>query len=566
MAAAYSAYHSAANSTAQFTPTALGRWSSINTPLPAVDKIKALHVYDFDNTLFKTPLPNPQVWNAVTVSKLANQNLFINGGWWHDSRILAATGQGLEKEQPRAWQGWWNEQVVELVRLTIVQPDALCVLLTGRSEAGFAELIKKMVASKGLGFDLIGLKPSVSPDNQRFQSTMHFKQLFLNALMETYVQATEIRVYEDRPKHTKGFRDFFDEFNRRQSVAPTCGPLAAEVIQVAHLWTKLDPVVEVAEILQMINQHNEAIEKQPLDQRRPRLFIDKTVFFTGYMIGGSDSDRLKALVQLPSTSQSRDIKFHGDSVVICPRACPQDTLEKVGGLGNRMLWETVAIGCLDSGVWAARVRPVPSTAPFSIDGEVPMVVLAIKKGFRPVDAFKIIDWHPLPPGKTFVFETTVGERAALSIEGDNQPDEEQDDMPLNKSTKRKHGDDNRNRNESRGYHTSARGAARSSSRGRGSTRNAYRSSNRNTSGRGGGRGGGRHYRSLDDMEPRGGQGGPRFGANLAYPPPNQPGVPFSSAPGRSFTQPFGKDGGRSYPRSRGGGQWTANDTDLQNYY
>lgn len=32
------------------TPTAMGRWSVLSKQLPPVDQIKALHVYDFDNT------------------------------------------------------------------------------------------------------------------------------------------------------------------------------------------------------------------------------------------------------------------------------------------------------------------------------------------------------------------------------------------------------------------------------------------------------------------------------------------------------------------------------------
>lgn len=32
------------------TPTAMGRWSVASKQLPPVDQIKALHVYDFDNT------------------------------------------------------------------------------------------------------------------------------------------------------------------------------------------------------------------------------------------------------------------------------------------------------------------------------------------------------------------------------------------------------------------------------------------------------------------------------------------------------------------------------------
>lgn len=74
MASAFSAYHGPTAAASQHTITALGRWSVLNNSLPgsccimpilsfplppirdanspsaAVDKIKSLHVYDFDNT------------------------------------------------------------------------------------------------------------------------------------------------------------------------------------------------------------------------------------------------------------------------------------------------------------------------------------------------------------------------------------------------------------------------------------------------------------------------------------------------------------------------------------
>jgi hypothetical protein len=55
MTSAYAAvaggqYSSSATGGSLRTVTALGRWSIANKQLPAVDKIKALHVYDFDNT------------------------------------------------------------------------------------------------------------------------------------------------------------------------------------------------------------------------------------------------------------------------------------------------------------------------------------------------------------------------------------------------------------------------------------------------------------------------------------------------------------------------------------
>ena len=86
------------------------------------------------------------------------------------------------------------------MELSIRQKDAVTVLLTGRCEHNFADLIKKMVASKKLDFDMICLKQLVGPKGQRFSSTMHYKQSLLEDLIYTYKDAEEIKVYEDRPK------------------------------------------------------------------------------------------------------------------------------------------------------------------------------------------------------------------------------------------------------------------------------------------------------------------------------------------------------------------------------
>lgn len=51
--AAYAAQSGSSDS--QRTVTALSRWSIINKQLPAVDKIKAIHIYDFDNTRKPSP-------------------------------------------------------------------------------------------------------------------------------------------------------------------------------------------------------------------------------------------------------------------------------------------------------------------------------------------------------------------------------------------------------------------------------------------------------------------------------------------------------------------------------
>lgn len=92
----------------------------------------------------------------------------------------------------------------ELVRLSMEQDDALTVLLTGRAENAFTDLIKRILASKKLSFDMICLKPENGPNNQHFSSTMNFKQVLLEDIVYTYKDATDLKVYEDRPKQYDG--------------------------------------------------------------------------------------------------------------------------------------------------------------------------------------------------------------------------------------------------------------------------------------------------------------------------------------------------------------------------
>ncbi|EFX05833.1 hypothetical protein CMQ_3902 [Grosmannia clavigera kw1407] len=403
-----------------YTTTALSRWSLLNRKLPDADSIRSLHIYDFDNTLFKTPLPNPKLWNNPTLGYLSSQDVISTGGWWHDSRILAATGEGMAKEELRAWEGWWNERVVDLVRLTQAQPDALCVLLTGRSESGYSDLIQRMVTSKGLDFDMVALKPVAGPNNERFSSTMAFKQAFLETLMETYADAGEMRIYEDRPRHVTGFRDFLADYNKRRQRRQ---PIAGEVVPVVDATTTLDPVVEVAEVQHMVNRHNAALRKNGGKGRRGPLSVNKTVFFTGYLVKEADSKRLLSLLGVPPPHQQpggrRDLRYHANSILICPHACPPHLLSKVGGMGSKMSWEVEATGSIDNSVWAAKVRPVPATATIHTEGPKPVVVLAVARNGRPHQANQIRHWQPVARDKAYVFETTVGEKALLRVEPEN---------------------------------------------------------------------------------------------------------------------------------------------------
>ncbi|KAL4908093.1 hypothetical protein BDW74DRAFT_115574 [Aspergillus multicolor] len=501
------------------TITGLRRWSIINRELPAPPQVKAIHIYDFDNTLFLSPLPNPQLWNGPSIGFLQAYESFANGGWWHDPNLLSATGDGLEKEEPRAWKGWWNERIVQLVELSMKQKDAITVLLTGRSEAGFSDIVKRMVDSRKLEFDLICLKPEVGPNGQRFSSTMDFKQNFLSDIVLTYEQADEIRVYEDRPKHVKGFRDFFEALNRNlqtTSAPDSRKPINAEVIQVAEGSAYLSPVIEAAEVQRMINSHNTATRNPALNMTKSpygRLGIKRTTYFTGYLIPNADSDRLIRQILNPllphGLADSNDLKYMANSILITPRPASRSILDKVGGMGKKLSWVVTGTGVFENRVWAARLQPVPGTEKYHTENRVPFVVLAIRKGARPVDASKIHNWHPVPSDRAIGIESVVGEKVVLRIEEDGQGDEQF----MNRSGKRRHQQERDDDILYPGNSNLEGQSGRQNHNHRGNNRHAHDDGHRRGGHRGRGRGGGPRGRG----NARGGGRGRARGRETGHP-------------------------------------------------
>ena len=403
----------------------LKRWSCKSKEIPGVADVKAIHVYDFDNTLFSSPLPNPQIWQNSSIGFLQSYEGFATGGWWHDPTVLGATGEGIEKEEPRAWRDHWNEPVVDLVRLSMQSKDVLNVLLTGRGEALFADLVQRLVNAKQLDFDLVALKPEVSPQGDRFPSTMEFKQAFLRDLIFTYKNAEEIRVYDDRQHHVKGFREFFDRQNKSllshpvNEPPPPRKPINAEVIHVCELKASLDPDVEIEVVQRMINRHNQAITTfgpNPHHAKQKCYAIREKFIYCGYLINQNDSSRLIALTKCPpNLIDSGEVRLLASSILISPHPASPPLLQKIGGKGQKVTWQVSGLAKLEDRIWAARVTPISDVVVHTQD-LTPFVVLALRKGTRPIDASRINNWNPLAADKQLIFETIVGDKILLNIE------------------------------------------------------------------------------------------------------------------------------------------------------
>jgi len=214
-------------------------------------------------------------------------------------------------------------------------------------------------------------------------------------------------------------------------------PITAEVIQVAEGVANLDPVTEAAEVQRMINSHNIAL-RSGVHSLFGRLQMKRTIFYTGYLISPSDTAKLLTLISLPQGMPESEIKFLANNILITPRPCPKSILDKVGGIGKTLTWQITGTAVYENKIWAARVSPVPEIEKYYTENPVPIIVLALRKGARPIDAGRIQNWQPVAPEKAFIFETVVGEKVQLRVEEEVEGENEWESLFANKNNKRRH--------------------------------------------------------------------------------------------------------------------------------
>jgi hypothetical protein len=437
----------------------LAQWSCSSRPPPPIESIREIHIYDFDNTLFKTPMPNRALWSDRVQGFLHNPDLFLAGGWWHNPSILEATGSGMEIEEKRAWDGWWNEKVVDLARISIDQEDVLAILLTGRHEARFADIIRRIAKSKSLDFDMVCLKKDEGPAGEIFRTTMAYKQMLINDTLETYLDATEVRIYEDRKKHAENFKVFLDNYNAKifSLAGSESGQLKRTksithtVVMVVDSSSALEPATEAALIQKMVNEHNrKLIELDEEGQVLPMSAVgrgkvkgwrlDKQVTMTYYAISPTDSVALaKALVpQTISRTEPSGGKLNilGNRIVVSFGAMEPDKLKQAGGLGHAVKFTVAEVGFLEGDatskgepgpakMWAARVAPADPTqsiwiAPQSFArGQAKnhgTVILAVRGPVNRLgEVRRIRNWVPLNGGN-ITFDGVLKEGLRLDLQ------------------------------------------------------------------------------------------------------------------------------------------------------
>ncbi|KAK6523954.1 hypothetical protein TWF281_001911 [Arthrobotrys megalospora] len=394
-------------------------------PLPAIDQIKRICIIDFDNTLYRSPVPS-NIWESSSVGILKDKDRLLGGGWWQTPSILDATidrrTRGLdaisEVDRERRYPDRWNKSIVDIARRAEQNLHTLNVLLTGRNRKLFSETMLRLLENIGFSFDLVVLKQNHPQLGNEFATTMEFKQCFISTLLGYYCQTERISIYEDRPGHSRQFRDFGDEFNKAFARNPLVRPrVRFDVIQVQPAHRDLDPLEEIKQVKFMLQRHNKMAQTMDYSMRPPPARLFKRVCHTSYMLHPETTRTLLVKFRLKPRLNTREVDFFGRYIPIRMGKCEPSEIEGLGGMGAQVQFETVSFGSYKDYIWAVRVRPIGSGVNVLTIDATPTIILA--KRIDAPESFlqRIENWEDIHPGdpKYLRFFATVGEQLRLQI-------------------------------------------------------------------------------------------------------------------------------------------------------
>ncbi|KAG0314417.1 hypothetical protein BG000_005539, partial [Podila horticola] len=205
-----------------------------------------------------SPLPNPALWDPSFIGVLISWNHCYTG-WWHNPGTLDL---GPEAEAT-VWDGWWNEDIVHQVELSVSDPTCLTILLTGRNGPLYGDRLISMMQAKRLDFDIIATKPTTvaridgaAKETYLKVHTFNTKHDFLYNVLYEYPEIHSMCLWDDRPGQIAKFREAGQEWLDNKMLRK----FEVKVVQEPHIY--MDPKREIDLVFAMIEANNRQVEAE----------------------------------------------------------------------------------------------------------------------------------------------------------------------------------------------------------------------------------------------------------------------------------------------------------------
>ncbi|KAJ1813465.1 hypothetical protein LPJ60_006323 [Coemansia sp. RSA 2675] len=387
-------------------------------------KATRLSIFDFDNTLFKSPHANPRLWDQKLKGVLQSTVL----GWFHDARTLSAPYLQYTDDH-------WIRPIEELVKVEAARDDTLVVLLTGRSHQAYRDVILELIGRRPhLQFDIVILKEIPSrfstlatqagfveeEEHTPVPPTLDYKMGVVEDAFAAFPEIKEIAMWDDRINHCERMQLYLDALRQRHERVDK-----AEVYHVPPQSILMAEDNERELVDTLVHEHNDRVaaaakKRVALGLGRPgdsdpvpvgSLELKQYASYTGVFLGRSSRSLLWRHVRCPKNWSSAA----GHMVLALGPADSERLNTSVGAaLGDSVELIVDSIGTIANAVVAVRVTQIRTKTRLleasALSPESLYITVAYNEpaGFRSSYAENIKRWRPLRSGN-LVLRGVIGE-------------------------------------------------------------------------------------------------------------------------------------------------------------
>ncbi|KAJ2358998.1 hypothetical protein GGF43_000433 [Coemansia sp. RSA 2618] len=375
--------------------------------------VQRLAIFDFDNTLFKSPQPNPRLWDSQLNGMLKSTDL----GWFQDARTLSPPYMEYTDAH-------WMQSTVRLVKTEARRDDTLVVLLTGRSHAAYRPVILGLLERSGLRFDIVILKetptrqsplvsPAVTPAGSpvalsdtellapKTPLTFDYKMGVVEDMIAAFAEAREILMWDDRIHQCSRMQEYLDALAARSDGRIT----TADVYHVPPETIYMREANERGLVNAFVTEYNNRVRARLGDSDPARLPVGALEMSTYPSFAAIFlTSRSKELLQKSVRSPRSWVKSADHMSIVMGAASDEELLKRVGAvMGEHVELEVDSIGTIANTIIAVRVSQVrPRSGPMAPQTfDTPHITVAYNEpeGIQPAYAKRITKWRPLNGGR-----------------------------------------------------------------------------------------------------------------------------------------------------------------------
>ncbi|ANZ73075.1 BA75_00258T0 [Komagataella pastoris] len=379
----------------------ISRWDFEVEDLPYAPIVKIIDFYEFDGTLFKSPVLNDELFRRSSIHMIETGAGLKDIDWWNFHEAWSCYTNESVRENKK-WKDSWSLPIRELMKSSKQSDTTVCVLICSFRDAEMYNDLREVLASEDIAADAIITRPKHIP-------AADFKKIVVLDLLHYYSMCQEVNIYDWDKEFLISMDQLFLKWSTDEDSI-----IEGTTVVTPRLYSHLDPLVERQLVENLIDEHNRRLVEFQ-DQNLDCLTIRQSLLGTVYFL--TQTARIEVLEHciekqkgfLPDETDS--LVFECEEIYISLNNA-QSAIKALGGIGAQIRFGVSHYGSFADQFYALKLlgdKELPSLtkSPILLIARHPDAIV------KPLDCDKITNWQVMDD--LLLVNTVVGNKGYLKV-------------------------------------------------------------------------------------------------------------------------------------------------------